>query len=208
VVTQVCCLHVGQIWLQYDKKANGHIPVSLLRPFLRRLKKPLGGPEPPKEFTTWYLAVFPMIVCHAKKNRVRYRDVLMALTTHAVDAKVCVWFCLVCVGLNVLTVVLWFCGRFQHLLVGERVHRDVLLARSEKMLAALRIQCAYRSYRTRQMFDKIRDMTKSQATMRSLRKLQELAGLKRDPLMLTASGSNGKSTQSAPDSDSGSEVEI
>jgi hypothetical protein len=77
-----------QVWLQYDKKAYGYIPVSLLRPFLRRLKQPLGGPEPPKEFTTWYLAVFPMIACHAKKNRVKYRDVLMALTTHAVDAKV------------------------------------------------------------------------------------------------------------------------
>jgi hypothetical protein len=96
----------------------------------------------------------------------------------------------------------------QHLLVGERVHRDVLLARSEKMLAALRIQCAYRSHRTRQMFDKIRDMTKSKATMRSLRKLQEMAGLKRDPLMLTASGSNAQSAHTTTDSGSGSEVEI
>lgn len=33
-----------QVWLQYDKKATGRIPMSLLRPFLRRLKAPLGGP--------------------------------------------------------------------------------------------------------------------------------------------------------------------
>ena len=47
----------------------------------------------------------------------------------------------------------------QHLLVGERVHRDILVKKSEKMVAALRIQCAYRSHRTRSMFTRLRRAT-------------------------------------------------
>lgn len=64
----------------------------------------------------------------------------------------------------------------QHLLVGERVHRDMLLAKSDKMIAALRIQCAYRSHRTRLMFEKVKQLATRKVRRDSLDKLKSLIG--------------------------------
>ena len=41
------------VWLQFDSKATGKIPLGSVRLFLKRLGPPLGGPVAQKDFLAW-----------------------------------------------------------------------------------------------------------------------------------------------------------
>ena len=62
----------------------------------------------------------------------------------------------------------------QHLLVSERVHRDLIQSQSVKAMAALRIQCAFRSFKTRRLFENLREHALSNVRRQSLTQLQSL----------------------------------
>jgi hypothetical protein len=45
-------------------------------------------PEDPKDFTRWYLSMFPAISKNIRNGKVRYKDLLLSLSMLAVDASV------------------------------------------------------------------------------------------------------------------------
>jgi hypothetical protein len=56
----------------------------------------------------------------------------------------------------------------QHLSVAERLHRDIMMKRAEKTLAALRIQLMYRAARNRTNIRRLVQFTRDMVSARSL----------------------------------------